>query len=143
MPWPRCRLRAEARTKTSPNSPSNERSESHEETNSPHLRPHGREKEYELLKKKSAAVGLSANAWLMFQLNTNRPTPYQEQETWKLIRFMDPSGREINAIAKEYNSGYGAEKELLRVVQLLCGIFERIHALRKEGCLYARQTNEG
>ena len=32
-------------------------------------------KDYELLKKKSAAAGLSANAWLMAQLATNRPVP--------------------------------------------------------------------
>ena len=99
-------------------------------------------KEYELLKKKSAAAGLSANAWLMLQLNTNRPALHREDETWNLIRLMDQAGREINAIAREFNNGYGTETELRRVVQLLCNIFEQIHVLREEGYPYVQQTDE-
>jgi len=38
-------------------------------------------KDYELLKKKSAAAGLSANAWLMAQLETNRPVLHRKEET--------------------------------------------------------------
>ncbi len=92
-------------------------------------------KEYRLLKEKSAAAGLSANAWLMTQLETNRPTLHREQETWELIHFMDKAGREINAIAKEFNSGYGTAEELRRTVQLLMEIYEHIYALRKKGYL--------
>lgn len=87
------------------------------------------------MKEKSAAVGLSANAWLMTQLETNRPTLNREQETWELIHFMDKAGREINAIAKEFNSGYGTAEELRWTVQLLGEIYERIYALRKKGYL--------
>ena len=76
-------------------------------------------KEYDLLKKKSKAAGLSANAWLMAQLKTNRPTRFREEETGALIRFMDQAGREINAIAREFNSGHGTEAELHRMLQLL------------------------
>lgn len=94
-------------------------------------------KEYGLLKKKSKAAGVSANAWLMAQLKANRPTQYREEETWALIRFMDQAGREINAIAREFNSGHGTEAELHRVVQLLCGIYERVYELRKKGYPYA------
>lgn len=50
-------------------------------------------KDYELLKKKSAAARLSANAWLMAQLETNRPVLHREEETWEAIRFMDEAGR--------------------------------------------------
>ena len=64
-------------------------------------------REYELLKKKSTAAGLSANAWLMAQLETNRPVLHREKETWEVIHFMDEAGREINAIARDFNSGYG------------------------------------
>ena len=39
-------------------------------------------KDYDLLKKKSAAADLSANAWLMAQLAANRPVLYREAETW-------------------------------------------------------------
>ena len=50
-------------------------------------------KDYELLKEKSAAAGLSANAWLMAQLEINRPVLHREEETWETIRFMDEAGR--------------------------------------------------
>ena len=46
-------------------------------------------KDYNLLKEKSAAVGLSANAWLMAQLEINRPVLHREEETWDAIRFME------------------------------------------------------
>ena len=62
-------------------------------------------KDYDLLKKKSAAADLSANAWLMAQLAANRPVLYREAETWGAIHFMDAAGREINAIARDFNSG--------------------------------------
>lgn len=35
--------------------------------------------EYELLKKKGRAAGLSANAWLMTQMEANRPIHRQSQ----------------------------------------------------------------
>ena len=64
-------------------------------------------KDYDLLTKKSAAANLSANAWLMAQLAANRPVLYREKETWEVIHLMDEAGREINAIARDFNSGYG------------------------------------
>ena len=36
---------------------------------------------YDLLKEKSRAAGLSANAWLMRELERNRPLRYREEET--------------------------------------------------------------
>ena len=69
-------------------------------------------KEYELLKKKSAAAGLSINAWLMAQLESSRPTLHREEETWDAIRFMDEAGREINVTARDFNSGYGTAERL-------------------------------
>ena len=69
-------------------------------------------KDYDLLKKKSAAADLSANAWLMAQLAANRPVLYREEETWDAIHFMDAAGREINAIARDFNSGYGTAEQL-------------------------------
>jgi hypothetical protein len=72
----------------------------------------------------------------MAQLRANRPTQHREEETWELIRFMNQVGREINAIAREFNSGHGAEAELNRMLQLLCGIYERVYKLRKKGYPY-------
>lgn len=94
-------------------------------------------RDYELLKEKSAATGLSANAWLMAQLETNRPVLHRERETWKAIRFMDEAGREINAIARDFNSGYGSAEQLRKAVRLLGDVYEQIYALRKKGYLHA------
>lgn len=94
-------------------------------------------REYKLLKEKSAAAGLSANAWLMARLETNHPVLHREEETWEVIRFMDEAGREINAIARDFNSGYGSVEQLHRAVHLLGDVYEKIYALRKKGYLRA------
>ncbi len=91
-------------------------------------------KNYELLKKKSAVGGLSANAWLMAQLETNSPFLRREEETWEVIRFMDEVGREINETAHNFNSGHGTAEQLRRAVRLLGDVYGRIYALRKKGC---------
>ncbi len=53
-------------------------------------------KDYDLLKKKSAAADLSANAWLMAQLAANRPVLYREAETWDAIHlWMRRAGRSM------------------------------------------------
>lgn len=94
-------------------------------------------KDYELLKEKSEASGLSANAWLMDQMKTNRPILHREEETWEAVRFMDEAGREINAIARDFNSGYGTAEQLRRAVRLLGDVYTQLHALRKKGYLHA------
>ena len=93
-------------------------------------------KDYKLLKEKSVAAGLSANAWLMAQLTTNRPILHREEETWGVVRFMDEAGREINAIARNFNSGYGTAEQLRHAVRLLSTVYERFYALRKKGYLH-------
>lgn len=93
-------------------------------------------KDYKLLKEKSVAAGLSANAWLMAQLTTNRPILHREEETWEAVRFMDEAGREINAIARNFNSGYGTAEQLRHAVRLLSTVYERFYALRKKGYLH-------
>ena len=94
-------------------------------------------KDYNLLKEKSAAVGLSANAWLMAQLEINRPVLHREEETWEAIRFMDEAGREINAIARDFNSGYGTAEQLRHASCLLGDVYERLHTVRKLGYRHA------
>ena len=95
------------------------------------------EKEYQTLKKKSAEAKLSANAWLMSQLESNRPTVYREPETSEVLRFLDDVGQEVNAIAREFNSGYGCPEQLRQIVRRLEKAYDRIYALRKEGYPYA------
>jgi len=51
------------------------------------------EKGYQRLKHLSCAAGLSANAWLMKELEGNRPTLYRVEQTGEVIRFMDAAGR--------------------------------------------------
>lgn len=94
-------------------------------------------RDYELLKKKSAAAGLSANAWLMAQLEANRPVLHREEETWEVIRFMDEAGRKINTIARDFNSGLGTTEQLCYAVRLLGDIYKRLYVLRKKGYLRA------
>ena len=94
-------------------------------------------KNYELLKNKSAAAGLSANAWLMAQLESNRPFLHREKESWEAIRFMNEAGREINEIAHDFNSGYGTPEQLRHAVHLLGAVYEKIYALRKKGYIRA------
>ena len=94
-------------------------------------------RDYELLKKKSTAARLSANAWLMVQLETNRPVLHREEDTWEVIRFMDEAGRKINTIARGFNSGRGTTEQFRYAVRLLGDIYERLYALRKKGYLRA------
>lgn len=94
-------------------------------------------RDYELLKKKSAAAGLSANAWLMAQLEANRPVLHREEETWEVIRFIDEVGREINITARDFNSGYGTAEQLQSAARRLAEVYERLHALRKKGYVRA------
>ncbi len=93
--------------------------------------------EYRALKKKSKAAGLSVNAWLMARLETNRPVLNREEETWEAIHFMDEAGREINTIARDFNSGYGTVEQLHGAVRRLAELYERINALRKKGYIHA------
>ena len=72
----------------------------------------------------------------MAQLTTNRPILHREEETWEAVRFMDEAGREINAIARDFNSGYGTAEQLRRTVHLLEDVYERLHAVRKMGYLH-------
>ena len=91
------------------------------------------EEEYGLLKKKSKAAGRSANAWLMDQLESNRPSQYRKAETREAIALMNEVGKEINAIAREFNSGYGTAEQLDYACRRLCEVYEHLYALRKLG----------
>ena len=95
------------------------------------------EQEYRTLKENSDAAGKSANAWLMEQLESNRPTVYREEETRDVLRFIEDTGREVNIVARDFNSGLGTSEQLQRSVELLKEAFERVHALRKKGYPYA------
>ena len=83
------------------------------------------QEEYDLLKKKSRAAGLSANAWLMRELERNRPILYREKETRAAIAFADEAGRDINAVARVFNSGCGTAQQLGFSVHRLAQVVEQ------------------
>ena len=96
------------------------------------------EKEYQMLMKKSSTADMSANAWLMKQLEDNRPILFREPDTTEVLDFMDEVGREVNTIAHDFNSGFGSEEQLQHAVRRLQEAYQRIRALRKKG--YVRAT---
>ena len=91
------------------------------------------EAEYRRLKEQSGAAGLSANAWLIRELEQNRPIFYRVERTREVIAFMDAAGRGINAVARNFNSGCGTAEEVRFAVKQLAQVVERFRALRKEG----------
>ena len=95
------------------------------------------QEEYALLKKKSRAAGLSANAWLMRELEQNHPMLYREDETKAAIAFADEAGRDINAVARAFNSGCGTAQQLGFSVQRLAQVVEQFQQMRKLGYPYA------
>ena len=46
---------------------------------------------------------------------------------------MDAAGRDINAVARNFNSGDGTAEELRFSAERLAQVVERFRALRKEG----------
>ena len=93
--------------------------------------------EYTLLKEKSRAAGLSANAWLMRELERNRPMLYREEETRAAIAFADEAGWDINAVARAFNSGCGTAQHLDLALHCLAQVVERFWQVRKLGFPYA------
>ena len=53
------------------------------------------------------------------------------------LHFIEDARREINAVARDFNSGIGTAEQLQRAVSLLKEAYERIHDLRKKGYPYA------
>ena len=82
-----------ARTGDGPRAVSREE-EQHEHTNTPHLHP-DEPGGIRPAEKEKQAAGLSANAWLMRELERNRPILYRKKETRAAIAFADEAGRDI------------------------------------------------
>ena len=95
------------------------------------------QEEYDLLKEKSRAAGLSANAWLMRELERNRPRLYREKETKAAIAFADEAGRDINAVARAFNSGCGTAQQLDLALHCLAQVVKQFWQVRKLGYPYA------
>ena len=95
------------------------------------------EKEYQMLRRKSRDAGLSMNQYLLRQLRENPPQCYRTNEVSKLVEELNQSGRIINGIARDFNSGCGTENQLEEVKAQLMAAISRIHAVREMGYPYA------
>ena len=61
----------------------------------------------------------------------------REEETKAAIAFADDAGRDINAVARAFNSGCGTAQQLGFSVQRLAQVVEQFRQVRKLGYPYA------
>ena len=93
--------------------------------------------EYSRLMERSKAAGLPANAWLMAQLAGNRPIISRNGVMTDFLRLLNQKGREINTVARAFNSGYGTAAELRQALDCLKDIAQAAYEIRKEGFTHA------
>ena len=94
-------------------------------------------KEYAMLKDKSSPAGLTMNKYLMRELEEKRPWLNREPETMELAEHMNRAGKEINVIARDFNSGFGTAKQLNQAVELLKEVYTHAYEVRQKGYLQA------
>ena len=108
----------------------------YEQTDTSDLRPH----EYQRI---SPAHGTKqggrapANAWLMEQLTDNRPIISRDGVIPDFLRLLNQRGREINTVARAFNSGYGTAEGLQQALDCLKDIAQAAYEVRKEGFTHA------
>ena len=90
-----------------------------------------------MLKKKSRTAGLTMNKYLMRELEEKRPWLNREPETMELAEHMNRAGKEINVIARDFNSGFGTAKQLNQAVELLKEVYTHAYEVRQKGYLQA------
>lgn len=95
------------------------------------------EKQYVMLKKKSKAAGLTMNKYLMQELEEKRPWMNREPERMELAEHMNRMGKEINVIARDFNSGFGTAEQLNQAVSLLKEMYVHACEVREKGYLQA------
>ena len=93
--------------------------------------------EYSRLMERSRAAGLSTNAWLMAQLADNRPIISRNGVMTDFLRLLNQRGREINTVARAFNSGYGTAEGLRQALGCLKDIAQAAYEIRKEGFTHA------
>ena len=89
--------------------------------------------EYSRLMERSKAAGLPANAWLMEQLTDNRPIISRDGVMPDFLRLLNQKGREINTVARAFNSGYGTAEGLRQALDCLNDKHKAAYEIRKEG----------
>ena len=82
--------------------------------------------EYSRLMERSKAAGLPANAWLMEQLAGNRPIISRNGVMSDFLCLLNQKGREINTVARAFNSGYGTAEGLQQALDCLKDIDQEL-----------------
>ena len=95
------------------------------------------QKEYAMLRKNSKAAGMTMNKYLMRLLEEKRPWMNREPESMELAEHLNRVGKEINAIARDFNSGLGTEEQLNQAVSLLKEVYAHACEVREKGYLQA------
>ena len=95
------------------------------------------QKEYTTLRKKSRTAGLTMNKYLMQQLEEKRPWMNREPESMELAEHLNRIGKEINVIARDFNSGFGTAEQLNQAVSLLKEVYAHACKVREKGYLQA------
>ena len=95
------------------------------------------EKEYAMLRKKSKAAGMTMSKYLMGQFAEKRPWMNREPESMELADHLNRVGKEINVIARDFNSGFGAAEQLNQAVALLKEVYTHSCEVQEKGYLQA------
>ena len=91
------------------------------------------QKEYTMLRKKSKAAEMTMNKYLMEQLEEKRPWMNREPESMELADHLNRVGKEINVIARKFNSGFGTAEQLNQAVSILKEVYVHACEVRKKG----------
>ena len=97
-------------------------------------------KEYSRLMERSRAAGLSANAWLMEQLAGNRPIISRNGVMSDFLCLLNQKGREINTVARAFNSGYGTAEGLRQVLRCLKDIAQAAYEIGIHPCAVSAKS---
>ena len=73
----------------------------------------------------------------MEQLTDNRPIISRDGVMSDFLCLLNQKGREINAVARAFNSGYGTAEELRQALDCLKDIAQAAYEIRKEGFTHA------
>ncbi len=95
------------------------------------------QKEYAMFRKKSKAAGMTMNKYLMEQLEEKRPWMNREPESTELAEYLNRVGKEINVIARDFNSGFGTGEQLNQAVELLKEVYTHAWEVREKGYIQA------
>ncbi len=77
------------------------------------------------------------NKYLMRELEEKRPWINRAPESMELAEHMNWAGKEINVIARDFNSGFGTEEQLNQAVSLLKEVYVHACEVREKGYLQA------